>query len=98
MAGFAAFAALYLHMVDGLFDADLRALLRLIPIFMVIAAAAFGWFGVHRSSWRYASVSELWLIIMLWRRRIRDHRVGRGALLQALRARASPRDGVEHAG
>jgi FlaA1/EpsC-like NDP-sugar epimerase len=63
VAGFAAFAALYLHMVDGLFDADSRALLRLIPIFMVIAAVTFGWFGVHRSSWRYASISELWLII-----------------------------------
>jgi hypothetical protein len=49
VAGSAVFVAFYLHIVDGLVDADSRALLRLIPIFMVIATAVFGCFGVHRS-------------------------------------------------
>ena len=63
IAGFAVFAALYLHFAGAVSNNDAWAFIFLVPTFMVIATVAFVWFGVHRGSWRYASVSELWLII-----------------------------------
>jgi FlaA1/EpsC-like NDP-sugar epimerase len=63
VAGVVAFAALYLQSGDGMFNGDAWALVLAVLAFMVIAAVAFVWFGVHRGSWRYASISELWRII-----------------------------------
>jgi O-antigen biosynthesis protein WbqV len=63
MAGFAAFAALYLRLGGDWLNRDASASLLLIFIWVVIAAAVFGWLGLHRGTWRYASLSELWLII-----------------------------------